>query len=243
MSHYQAALLDLDGTLLDSVPDLAMAANAMRVELGMGVLREDVIATFVGKGAENLVRRALAGSRDAPEPEEALFQRARTSFYRHYHLVNGDKAVVFDGVVDGLKAMRGQGLKLGVVTNKPAEFTLPLLQRTGLAGFFEALVCGDTCARKKPDPMPVVHACELLGVEPARTVIIGDSINDALAGRRAGTQVLVVPYGYNEGMDIRTLDVDGIVSSLVDAAQWIAKRPPVATSPARLTEPPRQRRD
>ncbi|ANN74086.1 phosphoglycolate phosphatase [Bordetella bronchialis] len=223
MKPFHAALLDLDGTLLDSVPDLATAANAMRMELGMPPLREAVIATFVGKGVDRLVQRTLAGAQEHGELDPALYARARASFYRHYHLVNGDKAVIFDGVLDGLKAMRDQGLKLAVVTNKPTEFTMPLLERTGLAGFFAAVVCGDTCARKKPDPQPVLHACTLLGVQPGRTVTIGDSINDAQAGRDAGTYVLVVPYGYNEGVDVRSLDVDGIVSSLVEAAQWIAQ--------------------
>jgi phosphoglycolate phosphatase len=223
MKFFQAALLDLDGTLLDSIPDLATAANAMRVELGMPPLREAVIATFVGKGVDRLVQRALAGAQEHGEVDPALFAQGRASFYRHYHLVNGDKAVIFDGVIDGLKAMRDQGLKLAVVTNKPTEFTIPLLQRTGLAGFFAAVVCGDTCARKKPDPQPVLHACALLGVQPDRAVTIGDSLNDSQAGRDAGTRVLVVPYGYNEGVDIRTLDVDGIVSSLIEAAQWIAR--------------------
>lgn len=221
MKFFQAALLDLDGTLLDSVPDLATAANAMRMELGMPPLREDVIATFVGKGVDRLVQRTLAGAQEHGDLDPDLYARARTSFYRHYHLVNGDKAVIFDGVLDGLKTMRDQGLKMAVVTNKPTEFTMPLLQRTGLAGFFAAVVCGDTCARKKPDPQPMLHACSLLGVSPERAVTIGDSINDSQAGRDAGTRVLVVPYGYNEGVDVRTLDVDGIVSSLVEAAHWI----------------------
>ncbi|OZI62733.1 phosphoglycolate phosphatase [Bordetella genomosp. 11] len=221
MKFFQAALLDLDGTLLDSVPDLATAANAMRMELGMPPLREDVIATFVGKGVDRLVQRTLAGAQEHGDLDPDLYARARTSFSRHYHLVNGDKAVIFDGVLDGLKTMRDQGLKMAVVTNKPTEFTMPLLQRTGLAGFFAAVVCGDTCARKKPDPQPMLHACSLLGVSPERAVTIGDSINDSQAGRDAGTRVLVVPYGYNEGVDVRTLDVDGIVSSLVEAAHWI----------------------
>lgn len=218
MTPFRAALLDLDGTLLDSIPDLAFAANAMRVELGMIALREDVVATFVGKGVDNLVRRSL----DAADPSPEDFARAREAFYRHYHLVNGERAQVYPGVIEGLKHMRGQGLKLAVVTNKPTEFTLPLLQRTGLAGFFDAVVCGDTCARRKPDPDQVLHACELLGVTVAEAVTIGDSINDAQAGRSAGTQVLVVPYGYNEGRDVRELDVDGIVDTLVNAAQWVA---------------------
>ncbi len=222
MTAFRAALLDLDGTLLDSIPDLAFAANAMRVELGMSPLREDVVATFVGKGVDNLVRRSLAGSLEGADPEPAEFDRARAAFYRHYHLVNGEKAQVYPGVIDGLKQLREQGLKLAVVTNKPTEFTLPLLQRTGLAGFFDAVVCGDTCARRKPDPDQVLHACDLLGVTAPQAVTIGDSLNDAQAGRSAGTQVLVVPYGYNEGKDVRELDVDGIVDTLVDAAQWVA---------------------
>jgi len=219
-----AALIDLDGTLLDSIPDLAHAANAMRIDLGMTPLREAVIETFVGKGVENLIRRTLAGQMDDVESDPDQFAAARESFFRNYHLVNGDKSTVYEGVIDGLKAMRALGLKLAVVTNKPTEFTLPLLQRTGLAGFFDTVVCGDTCARKKPDPLPMLYACEQLGVAPAQAVAIGDSINDVQAGQAAGARVLVVPYGYNEGHDVRTLKVDGIVGSLIDAAQWIASQ-------------------
>jgi phosphoglycolate phosphatase len=224
MTTFQAALLDLDGTLLDSIPDLAHAANAMRIELGMPALHIDVVATFVGKGVDNLVRRALAGSLHAPDPEPEAFELARASFYRHYHLVNGDKATVFEGVIEGLKAMRDQGLKLAVVTNKPTEFTLPLLERTGLSGFFQEVVCGDTCVRRKPDPDQMFYACERLGVTPAQTVAIGDSVNDALAARAAGMRVLAVPYGYNEGQDVQGLDVDAIVGSIALAAEWIAEQ-------------------
>jgi len=223
MTAFKAALLDLDGTLMDTVPDLALAANAMRVEMGMTPLREDVIATFVGKGLDNLVLRTLGGSLDPADPKPALYARARESFSRHYHLVNGDKAIVFDGVIEGMRALRDLDLRLAVVTNKPTEFTLPLLERTGMAGMFQAVVCGDTCERKKPDPMPMRHACSLLGVAAAEAVAIGDSINDALAARAAGCSVLAVPYGYNEGRDVRGLDVDGIVDTLGDAAAWIAR--------------------
>lgn len=135
MTAFRAALLDLDGTLLDSIPDLAWAANAMRVELGMAPLREDVVATFVGKGVDNLVRRSLAGSLEAAEPDADAFAHAREIFHRHYHEVNGEKATVYPAVIEGSKHLREQGLKLAVVTNKPTEFTLPLLQRAGLAGF------------------------------------------------------------------------------------------------------------
>ncbi len=219
---FDAVLIDLDGTLLDTIPDLAHAANAMRRELGMTPLRDDVLATFVGKGTENLVRRTLAASLDTQEPDAALMARALDSFHHHYHLVNGDKSSLYPGVIEGLRAMQQQGLALAVVTNKPTAFTQPLLVRAGLAGFFEQVVCGDTCARKKPDPDPVLFACELLGVAPARALAIGDSVNDALAARAAGCKVLAVPYGYNEGRDVKTLDVDGIVQTLAEAAEWAA---------------------
>ena len=220
MTAFRAALLDLDGTLLDSIPDLAWAANAMRVELGMA-LREDVVATFVGKGVDNLVRRSLAGSLEAAEPDADAFAHAREIFHRHYHEVNGEKATVYPGVIEGLKHLREQA-ETGGGDQQAHRVHHSLLQRAGLAGFFDAVVCGDTCARRKPDPDQVLHACELLGVAPREAVTIGDSINDAQAGRNAGTQVLVVPYGYNEGRDVRELDVDGIVDTLVDAARWVA---------------------
>ncbi|MGE4336405.1 MAG: phosphoglycolate phosphatase [Pigmentiphaga sp.] len=218
---YKAALFDLDGTLLDTAPDLATAANAMRGHYGMPLLREDVITSFVGKGMENLVRRTLAGSLDPvgdPEPDVA---EALAVFREHYHRVNGDRVRIFEGVAAGLRELSDLGLSLGVVTNKPTEFVRPLLEQTGLRGFFEVLVCGDTCERKKPDPMPVFHACELMGVEPEQTVLVGDSVNDALAGRAAGTAVLVVPYGYNEGRDVSTLDVDALVRDVPEVVVWV----------------------
>lgn len=219
----EAVLIDLDGTLLDSIPDLSDAANAMRVELGMPELPVADITTFVGKGVEHLVRRTLVGNLVDPDPAPALFAQARDIFFRHYHVFNGRRATHYPGVIEGLQAMRAQGLRLAVVTNKPEQFTLPLLERSGLAGYFEAVVSGDTCARKKPDPMPMAHGCALLGVAPGHALAIGDSGNDSASAQGAGMRVLVVPYGYNEGHDVRTLKVDGIVSTLLDASHWVAR--------------------
>ncbi|RZS84020.1 phosphoglycolate phosphatase [Pigmentiphaga kullae] len=219
---FRAVLIDLDGTLVDSVPDLARAANIMRVEFGLVPLREDVIATFVGKGMENLVHRALSGSLDG-RAEQERFPQALDVFRDAYHEVNGETARIFDGVLEGLQAMKAQGLRIAVVTNKPAEFTGPLLERIGLRAYFDAVVSGDSVARKKPDPDPVLHACELLGVTPAEAVVVGDSMNDASAARAAGCRVLLVPYGYNEGRDVHAIESDGIVSTLVDAALWISQ--------------------
>jgi phosphoglycolate phosphatase len=131
---------------------------------------------------------------------------------------------MFEGVLPGLRLMQEMGLKLAVVTNKAAEFTLPLLERTGLAGFMQAVVCGDTLSERKPHPAPVLHACSLLGATPARSVVIGDSVHDAQSARAAGCGVLAVPYGYNEGNSVQSLDVDAIVQTIEAAALWVAEQ-------------------
>lgn len=219
---YAAALLDLDGTLLDTIPDLADASNAMLAELGLEQLPQEQIATYVGKGTPNLVARLLqAQDTEAGQADpEARLQQALASFQRHYHQCNGRRAILYPGVLEGLRALRAQGTKLAVVTNKPTEFTLPLLNLKGLDAYFDHVVCGDTCAEKKPHPMPLLHACGLLGVQPGQALAIGDSLNDAQAARAAGVRVLAVPYGYNEGASVHDLDVDAIVSSIEDAARW-----------------------
>lgn len=222
--RFSAVLLDLDGTLLDTIPDLARASNAMRVELGMEELPVSTIATYVGKGTENLVKKLLANNPEGRQPSADETAQGLRIFHQHYHRVNGDEATVYPGVIEGLDAFSDAGCALAIVTNKPTEFTLPLIERMGLAGYFSQVVCGDTCARKKPDPMPFLHACELLGAEPAASLAIGDSINDALAARAANMTVLALPYGYNEGMDVRNLPVDDIVMSIAEAAQWAADR-------------------
>lgn len=221
MAKLRAALFDLDGTLLDTAPDLAMAANALRTHFGLPMLREDVITSFVGKGMENLVRRTLSGALEPASDLPYPMDEAMAVFKHHYHQVNGDRARIFDGVAEGLRLLADMSIQLGVVTNKPTEFTGPLLEQTGLAGFFSLFVCGDTCERKKPDPMPVLYACEQLGVRPEETVLVGDSVNDALAGRAAGTQVLIVPYGYNEGRDASKLDADALVQDLGEVVSWV----------------------
>lgn len=217
---WRAVLLDLDGTLLDTIPDLSAAANGMLAALGAPPLPVGDIATFVGKGTEHLVRRCLEDARIGLPSDTAALAAALSVFNEHYHAVNGRESRVYPGVLEGLAAFREQGAALAVVTNKPTEFTLPLLERTGLSAWFDAVVCGDTCPRKKPDPMPLLHACAQLGCSPQDALAIGDSVNDALAARAAGIKVLGVPYGYNEGIDIQTLDLDGIVSGIEEAAAW-----------------------
>lgn len=210
----RAVLFDLDGTLLDSIPDLSEACHRMMVELGRAPHSIDTIRTFVGKGMLNLVRRCLAEHGTASDAEMA---EAVAAFQRHYAEVNGLATTLYEGVVPALAALQAQGVAMACVTNKPAAFTGPLLERMGIARYFGATVSGDTLPEKKPHPAPLIHACELLGVTVAESLMIGDSANDAEAARAAGMPVLLVTYGYSEGMPVDSIECDGLLSSLVDA--------------------------
>ena len=216
----RAVLFDLDGTLLESAPDLAAAANAMLAELGLPARDPAVIATYIGKGIPKLVERTLTGSLDAAA-DPVLFAQALPQYERCYAEESGRRSVPFPGVIEGLRALRDAGLPLACITNKAERFTLDLLQRTGLDGFFPVVVCGDTVVRKKPDPEPVLTACARLTVRPADALMIGDSANDVQAARAAGCPVWCVPYGYNEGRPVETLDCDLIVPDIAEAARRV----------------------
>ena len=217
----KAVLIDLDGTLLDTVLDLHAAADGMLADLGRPPVAIEDIRSYVGRGIPNLVKRVLAGKLEAaddpnPPPADAL-----ASFKKHYAEFNGRKATPFPGVMEGLEAFKAKGLPLGVITNKAHAFTVPLLERTGLAPYMSVIVSGDLLPRPKPDPMPVIWACGRLGVSPAETLMVGDSVHDFHAGHSAGCRVYLVPYGYNEGQDVRGLACDAIVSSLAEAAALV----------------------
>ncbi len=212
-----AVIIDLDGTLLDTVPDLAAASNAMRADFGLAPLPLERIAQFVGKGVEVLVHRALGDALDH-RVDADRHARALAAFEQHYRRENGRHARPYPGVREGLEALRAGGIRLACVTNKPQAFTDPLLALTGLREFFELVVGGDALPRRKPDPLPMRFVCGRFELAPSRVLAIGDSLNDALAARAAGMPVFAVPYGYNEGRDVRELDVDAIVSSLSEAA-------------------------
>lgn len=214
-----SATFDLDGTLVDSIPDLAAACHAMLAELGQPPRTDDDIHRFVGKGMAVLVERCLTWE---AAPEASLLEAGIAAFRRHYADINGRASTVYPGVVDGLEAFRALGLPLGVVTNKPAAFTGPLLERMGLAAYFEVVISGDTLAFKKPRPEPLLHACALLATEPGLNLHVGDSLNDIESARAAGCPVICVPYGYNEGRPVDSADCDALVSDLVAAARWAA---------------------
>lgn len=209
-------LLDLDGTLLDTAPDLAAAANALRAERGLAPLAEREVRDMVGDGIEALAARALGLASAGAEAAARL--RA------HYARANGQRSRPFPGVAEGLARLRGAGLGLACVTNKPGEFARPLLAATGLAAFLDAVVTPEEAAgARKPAAGPFLAACRALAVSSAEALAIGDSENDVLAARAAGLRVWLVPYGYRRGRDVHALGADGIVESLRHAAEAIVQ--------------------
>jgi len=217
-----AVMVDLDGTLLDTVPDLAAAAERMLAALGLPVRTQEEVRSFIGKGIPNLVQRCLQASAGAARAQ-ALQAEALALYQDFYFEESGRRSTVYPGVLEGLAQFRALRLRCACVTNKAARYTLPLLAHMGLAPWFELVVSGDTLARKKPDPMQLAHVCAEFGLAPAHVLLIGDSANDALAGRAAGCPVMCVSYGYNEGADVHDLDCDAIVGSLSDAANILQR--------------------
>ncbi|MCX7960015.1 MAG: phosphoglycolate phosphatase [Burkholderiales bacterium] len=220
LAGVRAALVDLDGTLLDTVPDLAAAANAMLAQLGLAPVEPAQVRDFVGRGIAALVERCLRAS-IGREPEPELFSRAQAAFAAHYERENGRRAAPYPGVLEGLSAMREKGLRLACVTNKPSRFTLPLLEGAVLAPFFDAVMTADIAGARKPDPAIFLAACRRLAVAPQEACAIGDSANDAEGARAAGCRVLLVPYGYREGRALGEIVSDGVVATLAEAAGFL----------------------
>ncbi len=223
LSRFDAAIVDLDGTMVDTLGDFAEALNRMLRDLALPPVSSDAIELMVGKGSEHLILSALvhvmtpAGAADAAGVQvkaQSLFDRAWERYQHHYLGINGQYSAVYPGVVEGLEALRARGLRLACLTNKPTSFAKPLLAAKGLDGFFEQVFGGDAFERKKPDPLPLLKTCEALGSTPARTLMVGDSSNDARAARAAGCPVVLVTYGYNHGEPVRAVDADGFVDSL-----------------------------
>lgn len=217
----RAAIIDLDGTMLHTVPDFELALNGMRADYGLAPITQAIIEPMVGKGSERLIRDVLALDY-GPDRIDAVFTEAMASYQRHYLAINGQRSTLYPRVLEGLAALKEQGLRLACVTNKPIAFATPLLDQKGLAPFFELVYGGDSLPRKKPDPLPLLQVCRDFGLAPAEVVAIGDSSNDAEAARAAGCFVLTVPYGYNHGKPVQTINSDGIVDSLLDAATLIS---------------------
>ncbi len=211
----QMVLIDLDGTLVDSVPDLAYCTDAMMQQLDLPIRGEARVREWVGNGVERLVKRTLINELNG-EPDEVLFAQALPIFMALYAQNTSKRSNLYPGVREGLDYLYGAGYKLGCVTNKAAAFTEPLLKDMGIYHYFLTVVSGDTVAKKKPDPMPLLHAATLLGVEPRHALMVGDSMSDVKAARAAGFQIVCVTYGYNHGVDIRESHPDAVIDSMLE---------------------------
>jgi phosphoglycolate phosphatase len=220
----QAAVVDLDGTMVDTLGDFAVALNRMLDELDLPQIESLAIERMVGRGSEHLIRSVLNHVGAAP----SLYEAAWRSYQEHYLAINGRHSAVYPGVIDGLLLLKQAGLKLACITNKPTAFAKPLLRAKGLAEVFDVVFGGDAFERKKPDPLPLLKACEALGSKPASTLVIGDSSNDAAAARAAGCPVLLVTYGYNHGEPVLAVAADGFLNSLGELTRWLNPPCPAA---------------
>ncbi|MGI0118409.1 phosphoglycolate phosphatase [Zooshikella sp. RANM57] len=211
----ELVLFDLDGTLVDSIPDLTSAVDAMLVALGFEPAGQEPVSHWVGNGAPKLVERALR-AKSAEALTDGLLAKANQLFNTHYEHHNGEQACVYKGVLAFLQSLHQQNISMGIVTNKPSQFTEQLLERLNLTHFFNLVLSGDSLPEKKPSPAPLLHAMDFFAKRPQETLMVGDSINDVKAARSANVSVVAVSYGYNHGEQIDTANPDIVVDSLAE---------------------------
>ncbi len=217
----EMVLIDVDGTLVDSVPDLAYCVDEMMRRLEMPVRGETAVRNWVGNGVERLVRRALINQLDG-EPDSEIFEKAYPLFLDLYAENSCKRSGLYDGVCEGLDWLKAHNIRLGCVTNKASQFTLPILKELGIYDEFETIVCGDSLPEKKPHPLPLLHSAEVMGVKPENSLMIGDSMSDVKAARAAGFGIICMSYGYNHGVDIRDSKPDAVIDSMAQFAEIIA---------------------
>ena len=224
-SPLHAAIVDLDGTMVDTLGDFEVALNRTLADLDLPSVTRALVERMVGKGSEHLIRSVLTHQLALPEVTglsnvcaarsvEVLYEPAWQRYQHHYLGINGEFAQVYPGVTQGLQQLRDAGVRLACLTNKPLSFAKPLLAQKGLDGFFSHVFGGDSFERKKPDPLPLLKTCEALGTTPGHTLMVGDSSNDAQAARAAGCPVVLVRYGYNHGEPVDRVDADGHLDTL-----------------------------
>ncbi len=213
-------LFDLDGTLVDSAADLAWSVDAMLEDLHLPLQGELKVRQWIGNGVNRLIHRALTGSQEG-EAESAAFNRGKALFLNHYAGHFNKASRLYPGVRSALETWAGLELTLGCVTNKPRRFTNPLLEHLGIDHFFKLIISGDTLTVQKPDPKPLLYACEQLDIMPQASLMVGDSENDVTAAKAAGFQSVAVSYGYNHGVPVAQTNPDLVTDRLDDlAALW-----------------------
>ncbi len=216
----KAIAFDLDGTLVETLPDLHESAVRMLAQIGRPPVPESVVRAYVGDGVDRLVKRLLTGT-PGGEPDAASFEKAAENFRNHYAAVLTRASRPFAGATFTLQILRQRGFKLACVTNKPTRFTDPLLERLALTGNLDLVLSGDSLPRKKPDPLPLLHVASAFGIEPGQLLMVGDSPVDTAAARAAGCPVFCVPYGYRGTLAVQELDCDAIVPTLPDLLDLI----------------------
>jgi len=220
LTRPEMVLIDVDGTLVDSVPDLAWCVDAMMRELDLPERGEDRVRHWVGNGVDRLVQRALMNQLDG-EYDETLYDKALPIFRAFYAENTSKRSVLYDGVMEALEFLKSTGVKIGCVTNKASEFTLPILKDLGISEYFETVLCGDQVERKKPDPQPLLMSAKTLNVNPQASMMLGDSMSDVKAARAAGFSIICMSYGYNHGEDIRDYNPDAVVDSMAEIKNLI----------------------
>ena len=209
LSQIDAVIFDLDGTLVHTLGDFQVALHRTMADLDLPPVSDALIAQTIGKGSEHLIRTVLAHQIQRPEVQgralsvDALFETAWQRYQAHYTAINGQFADVYPGVLDALEGLAAQGMPMACLTNKPLAFAQALLQDKALTHFFGPVFGGDSFERKKPDPLPLLKTCEALGTTAARSLMVGDSSNDAQAAHAAGCPVVLVTYGYNHGQPVQ----------------------------------------
>lgn len=226
---FRAAIVDLDGTMVDTLGDFEVALNRTLADLDLPGVTRALVERTVGKGSEHLIRSVLTHQLTrveacASRSVDTLYEPAWQRYQHHYHQINGAHSAVYPGVAEGLQALRDMGWALACLTNKPLAFARDLLTAKGLAGHFSQVFGGDSFERKKPDPLPLLKTCEALGMAPAETLMVGDSSNDAQAGHAAGCGVVLVTYGYNHGEPIRATPALAWVDALSEIPGALAVR-------------------
>lgn len=213
-------MIDVDGTLVDSVPDLAWCADETLKAVGMEPRGEAAVRNWVGNGVVRLMERAIANDLDAPH-DEAIMKKAMPIFVELYSENTSKRSVLYPGVREGMDYLKTLGIKIGCITNKNEQFTHPILKDLGLWDYFEIVISGDTLEKKKPDPLPLLHGAKELGADPKNSLMLGDSTSDVKAARAAGFDIICMSYGYNHGVDIRDSKPDAVIDSFVELKDMI----------------------
>jgi len=213
-------MIDVDGTLVDSVPDLAYCVDETMKAIGKKPWGEAQVRHWVGNGVPKLVERSLTGELEGT-PDQVEYDQAYPIFLELYSHNTSVRSCLYDGVKEGLDYMKAQGYTLGCVTNKDEQFTLPILKDLGIFDYFGIVVSGDTLSKKKPDPLPLLHSAEFFGIDPQHSLMLGDSVSDVKASRAAGFEIICMSYGYNHGNDIRDTNPDLVIDSMAELKEYL----------------------